>query len=300
MKNILVTGSHRSGTTWVGKTIAQHSNVQYIQEPFNVNHPNAGFKFKSEVWFEHYFSSERKDEIKFAFDSMFGAGSLGKAQLRISDVKSAPKSLFLFLAHYINCLTHPMRLLVKDPLALFSAGWLYEEYDLDVICMIRSPVAFVGSLKKAGWDFDFDNLLKQELLMKNLLTPFSDDIRKQKEGHGDIVDRASLLWNILHYAILEYKQQYPSWLFVKYEDIAGNPVKGFDEIFDHLGLDVDRNITAYIKKFTSQDIPIKRSSSLYSPRDSKLCLDTWKQRLTNEEIDRVNCYTKDIASQLYD
>ena len=32
---ILVTGSHRSGTTWVGKTIALSPSVTYIGEPFN-------------------------------------------------------------------------------------------------------------------------------------------------------------------------------------------------------------------------------------------------------------------------
>ena len=33
-KPILVTGSHRSGTTWVGKMIAASPLVGYIQEPF--------------------------------------------------------------------------------------------------------------------------------------------------------------------------------------------------------------------------------------------------------------------------
>src|SRR5947209_5491376 len=32
---ILVTGSHRSGTTWVGRMIASHPGVHYVKEPFN-------------------------------------------------------------------------------------------------------------------------------------------------------------------------------------------------------------------------------------------------------------------------
>jgi len=32
---ILVTGSHRSGTTWVAKMIANSPSVGYIHEPFN-------------------------------------------------------------------------------------------------------------------------------------------------------------------------------------------------------------------------------------------------------------------------
>ncbi|WP_075261386.1 sulfotransferase [Geobacillus thermocatenulatus] len=32
---ILVTGAHRSGTTFVGKMLSLHPSIGYIQEPFN-------------------------------------------------------------------------------------------------------------------------------------------------------------------------------------------------------------------------------------------------------------------------
>lgn len=34
-KPILVTGSHRSGSTWVGNIMATSPSVNYIHEPFN-------------------------------------------------------------------------------------------------------------------------------------------------------------------------------------------------------------------------------------------------------------------------
>ena len=34
-KPILVTGSHRCGSTWIGKVIATSPSVDYIHEPFN-------------------------------------------------------------------------------------------------------------------------------------------------------------------------------------------------------------------------------------------------------------------------
>ncbi len=36
-KKVLVTGSHRSGTTWVGTILAAHQNAEYIHEPLNVS-----------------------------------------------------------------------------------------------------------------------------------------------------------------------------------------------------------------------------------------------------------------------
>lgn len=34
---ILITGAHRSGTTWLGKIVSLSNGVRYIHEPFNVH-----------------------------------------------------------------------------------------------------------------------------------------------------------------------------------------------------------------------------------------------------------------------
>ena len=35
-KICVISGAHRSGTTWIGNTIARGTNSAYIWEPFNV------------------------------------------------------------------------------------------------------------------------------------------------------------------------------------------------------------------------------------------------------------------------
>ena len=37
-KPLLLTGSHRSGSTWVGIIMAASPSVGYIHEPLNLNH----------------------------------------------------------------------------------------------------------------------------------------------------------------------------------------------------------------------------------------------------------------------
>lgn len=117
-------------------------------------------------------------------------------------------------------------MLLKDPLALLSAGWLHERYGMRVVCMIRNPLAFVGSLKKAGWTFDFHNLSRQEELMRDVLYPFGEEIRRACEEPGDLVEGGALTWNVLHHVILAYQERYPSWAFVRYEDLAADPYPG--------------------------------------------------------------------------
>ena len=63
--------------------------------------------------------------------------------------------------------------------------------------------------------------------MQGRLKQFSEDVDIMcvEKNKYDIVDKAALLWKILHFVILEYKSKYP-WFFVKYEDIAAAPSQG--------------------------------------------------------------------------
>ncbi len=194
------------------------------------------------------------------------------------------------------------RILVKDPIAVMSAGWLHEKYHFKVICMIRNPFAFIGSLKVAGWDFNFENFRTQDELMEGKLSRFADEIESMcMEGNTyDFIDRAVLLWNILHFVILEYQKQYPNWLFVKHEYISARPDLGFQEIFNYLGLKLNSHLKKYIEKYTSQKNAVEAKSASYQPRNSKLLLQTWKNRLSSIETNRVKASTSEIASRFYE
>jgi len=297
---ILVTGSHRSGTTWVGKTISKHPRVRYIQEPFNVAFPNDTMGLKLEYWFTDANLSSQKNEIIMSFGNLLKKSPTKYAfeicKARGMDLRTPSRfAKHLLLEWLYN------RILVKDPIALLSAGWLYELYNFKVICMIRNPLAFVGSLKVARWDFDFENLLRQDGLVKGRLSKFSDRIESiRKEGTtSDFIDRASLLWNILHFTILEYKKLYPSWLFLKHEDISYNPRAGFQEVFGYLGLDMNSDIWSYVDEYTSETNPIEATSEAYQSRNSKLLLHTWQKRLSDDEIYRIRESTSEIALQFY-
>jgi LPS sulfotransferase NodH len=53
-KPILVTGSHRSGSTWVGTMLATSPSVGYVQEPFSLNHRPGIFSAKFDYWFREH------------------------------------------------------------------------------------------------------------------------------------------------------------------------------------------------------------------------------------------------------
>lgn len=298
---VLVTGSHRSGTTWVGRTISQHPGVRYIHEPFNVSYPNQDLGLKLDVWFTHFESSDKQEEITRTFNRLLLSSPTERALEACKTAGMDIKTPARFCKHLITEYLISPQILVKDPIAILSAGWLYDTYNFKVICMIRNPYAFIGSLKVAGWDLDIDHIYRQDKLMAGPLRNFAPQIEAMctQGDSGDYIDRCSLLWNILHYAILEYQNQYPDWLFLKHEAIAEDPGSEFQKIFDYLYLDMNPKIQKYIEKYTSSNNPKESPSSAYQPRDSRLVLQTYKQRLTSDEIDRIKEHTSDIASHFY-
>ncbi|MDZ7717855.1 MAG: sulfotransferase domain-containing protein [Balneolaceae bacterium] len=296
-KHILVTGTHRSGTTWVGRTLSKTKNVELVYEPFNPETTRYNFEYKFDHWFEHVPTSQNYREIKREFDRYIPNTAFQYPAKICRESGYNWKTPLIYLKYLLLSGNRP-RYLLKDPIALLSAGWLYERYQLKVICMIRNPLAFAGSLKKQGWDFDFKNFLNQEKLINTRLEPFKKEIEKT-DAEGDFIDRISLLWNVLNFVILDYRETYPEWLFMKHEKLAQDPIENFRKMFTYLDLEFSEEIEQYIREFTSKQNPAEAESNDYQPRDSKQTIHTWKNRLTDDEAKRVKEKTAKIYRKLY-
>ena len=53
IRPILVTGAHRSGSTWVGRMIATSPRVTYLHEPFNLKHDMGLCRTQFDCWFTY-------------------------------------------------------------------------------------------------------------------------------------------------------------------------------------------------------------------------------------------------------
>lgn len=116
------------------------------------------------------------------------------------------------------------RTAIKNIIALISADWLYETFNLDVVMLIRHPAAFVASLKVKQWNFDFSNFSSQLPLFKPELLKYESAIMEAVENKKDIVDQCIILWNVIHYLILFYQEKYSKeWDFIRHEDLSRRP-----------------------------------------------------------------------------
>lgn len=289
---ILVTGSHRSGSTWIGTIISYAPGVRYAHEPFNIGlkyHQHSPLKF----WFEYISAStpdEQKQEVLAYLRSFYAFPSryiLDKAL----EIRS-PKEAYLLLADLKGRYTD--RTLIKDPIAIMSAPWIQQQTNADVIVAIRHPAAFVASLLARNWHFDFNNLLQQPLLMEERLQPFATQINAYAAEQPGIIEQGILLWNIIYGTVKDYRDVYGDrWLFIRHEDISHHPVEMYKEIFHKL----DIAFNDFVKeKIIASTTALEETAQL---RNARKNTKTWKHRLTVEQVEQIRVGTANVCAHFY-
>ena len=303
-KPILVTGAHRSGTTWVGRMLAEAPNVVYIREPFNVaNPPGRGIcNLRTELWFQ-YIALRERTSLHSPLSRTVALDYDLRAALRCS---SSLADAYKAMLEYLRFRRHRRagaRALIKDPLAVFSAEWLASAFDMNVIVMVRHPVAFVGSIRKLNWSHPFRDFLRQPRLVDDLLSPFRAEIEWFAASERPVIDQAVLLWRLIYHTVLGYRERHPKWIFLRHEDISRDPVRSFAELFARLHLPFLPEVQAAIETHSSEHNlaqPSEGAASHHSiVRHSRANLASWRSRLAPAEIKRVRRAVGPIACQLY-
>ncbi|MCI0563825.1 MAG: sulfotransferase, partial [Nitrososphaera sp.] len=194
---ILITGAHRSGTTWVGRILAASSEVGLIYEPFNITSNRPGVcNHKFENWFQ-YLSSSDHSPYRHVFDQTlsfkYSIRNEISALKTLRDVGRMARDWGKF-SYYRFSHKRPV---IKDPIALLSAPWLYNEFQCQVVLLVRHPAAFASSLKRLNWPFNFKYLLNQNALMNDYLGDYREEIEVFKDP-SDVIGQAALLWKVLY------------------------------------------------------------------------------------------------------
>ena len=297
---ILVTGAHRTGTTWVGKMLAANNATAYISEPTNALHRPGVMRAATQNWYayicaqnEELFLPAVNETLRFHYHPLLEILSLRS----VKDLLRMGRDSAIFLRGWL----FKQRPLLKDPFAVFSAPWFARQLNCQVVITIRHPAAFASSLKRLNWPFDFNDLLAQPLLMQDWLEPFREDMEKMVLAPQDIIAQSSLLWRIIYQVVADYRKQHPQFIVVRHEDLSLDSLGSYRTLYTELGLPFTPAVENAILTSSSSDNPKEGSKrSIYTVRlDSQANLHNWKRRLTPEEIRRVRQLTEEIACQYY-
>ena len=307
-KICIVSGSHRSGTTWIGHTIAKGTNSAYIWEPFNVKVPfskRSGYGksfLKIENWYHLVENSD--DQICIDLANLFNKRELdikGILSRLPKSLKSNPKSTLKWLFNdsklSINLKINNSAI-IKDPIMLFSTEYISKKLESKCILISKDPRSFYNSLKKASWGFDFKNIYYPCKRFEHL-NEYIYEV-EERLNKGTLLDPKSigLLWNILH-KHMYYLSKFKNFKLIKYEDICEDPVLYLDELAVFA---TNKKLSKKIKHriFHKQIKKANKSNRIHMIRheNSKEISKLWRSQLNKNELIEIEKKCDKILNSL--
>ncbi len=231
---ILVTGSIRSGTTWLGRLLATARNAFYVHEPFN---PNAAWNTAFPTPLAHYYLDAHNGPVHAHFMARVLALE-PDVKGRWKEPTAAPlfDEIDRFRRHRKR--GTPVTVVLKDPTALYSCEWLADAFGCRPLLLLRHPVGVIRSLLRLGWarNLSWLAISGQPLLAERLraldagFEPFFDPAGWQEL---DDLERATRFVDFNCRFVLAMQRQHPEWRVLRYERLAadrGRLLALFDEL----------------------------------------------------------------------
>ncbi|MDF2708179.1 MAG: sulfotransferase family protein [Nonomuraea muscovyensis] len=300
---ILVTGLPRSGTSWTGKMLAAGGEAVYVNEPLNPQHPPGRCPGVLRATVTHRFQYICDDNAADWLPAFRDTVALRYRFLPELRANRSPYDLARLLrygtAFTLGRLTR-RRALLDDPFAVLSAGWFAARLDCTVIALERDPVSFVASWQRLGWTVYFHELLEQPLLVRD--HPELLGLRALV-GSQDRVLKAATLWRVTHGILART----PGIHLVRYEDLAADPVRGFQRLYGLAGLSWSAAAERRVRRactgpadqgfawpglswtgFTARGFAWSGlSRTAFRPMDSRLAVERAARGLTPAEVARI-------------
>jgi hypothetical protein len=311
---VVVTGMARAGTSWVGRLLQASGELTYINEPLNPDHPpgRSPGVLDAPVPVERhyqYIGDDNEDGWLRPFADTLTLRYHVAAELRQNRSPYDLARMARYAGSFRAGRLLGRRALLDDPYALLASGWLADRFGCRVVVVVRDPAAMVASWKRLGWTTDLDELLGQPALMRDWLEPFRAELEAVAATPADLPGRVGMLWRMLYLVAAEHQRRHPGVRVVRYEDLAGDPVASFAELYGWLGLRFGERVERAVVRSTSGTAQRRAhrwslsrsglSKTGYRPMDSRANLVAWRRQLDPGELERVRALTADVAGRWY-
>jgi Sulfotransferase family len=297
---ILVTGAHRSGTSWIGSMLAAASapTVVQIVEPFNLERPIGLCPERPPHWFGYVTTATDRDLRRAMERTLDFRYATVRELVGVRTPRSAAR-LARDRYRFHRARTIAARPLMKDPIAVLSAEWLVDTFGMDAVVSIRHPAGFAASVARLNWRHPFDHFLAQPALMRDHLAPFEDEIAWYTAHERPVLEQAALLWKLIYTVVDGYRERRPGWVFVRLEDLAAAPLHRFADLYRNTGLRFDEYAEAAILASSSDANPGVTPGPSVIDRNSVAAVQAWRTQLEPRDAATVRAIVGPLADRFY-
>jgi Sulfotransferase family len=298
---IFVTGTPRSGTTFVGKVLSLPLTVNYVHEPFN---PYCGLEGIDRLYLYESTSKSHAAVRGDVIDRIFKHDFTFKTAYFKDDPHwktilkrvVGPRSAWSRRFAKLNPFHKTM--IIKDPIGCLLTEYLVEHYDVKPVIMFRHPAAVVASTLRLGWEMTLNPIREQQQLVQDY---FADDLDFLSAPRNDAVEETAAAWRALNKVLLQQASRHPDWIVLRHDDLSRNPVEHFRTLYRTLGLPWTPRIERKVIRLTNRENPVAAPSGQVHQfkRNSAELLNHGLNSLSKEQREKIYEITRDVALQLY-
>ena len=268
-KTIVLAGSGRSGTTWMGNIIAADWSFRTVFEPFDARKvPEAK---AAGILLRPYCSLEEECPALYNFTQRALAGKLRS--------KWVDRQGRRFWAR---------RFLLKTIRATLLLAWIDENFHPPIVYLIRHPGAVIVSRCLSGWESHLDAFLSQPALMRDYLSPYKDAIESAKTE----VQKNTVMWCVENVIPLNQLPHY-DWILCTYEHLYTEPLKETRRLLSRLGLKETRARLRAVRRLSHVT---RKESAL---RVGGNILTEWKEKLAPKDMADMTAILREFGIELY-
>ena len=257
-KSILVAGTARSGTTWLGDIIASQIPSRVLFEPFN---PDLVPEYRGFQYFQYM----RPGVEHPGFLSFARRVFTGEIRNRWIDRQ--------------NERIYSRYRIVKEIRINLALKWLHDSFpEVPILLLLRHPCAVVASRMDLGWatNRDIEPFLNQPDLVTDHLEPYLELIKNARTDE----EKHAIIWSVSN--LVPLKQFKPGEVrVVHYENLCTQPQIELPLILDSIGH------TYQEMKDDTLDHPSQTTrvtSAVVHGRDK---ISSWKKKLTSAQIKNI-------------
>jgi len=257
-KSILVAGTARSGTTWLGDLITSQIPCRILFEPFN---PDLVSEYRAFHYFQYMRPDSENDQLH-AFAHKVFSGEIRNPWIDRQNEWILPKYR-----------------LIKEIRANLLLKWLHDHFsEVPILFLLRHPCAVVLSRLELGWasDSDIKPFLSQPELVSDYLGDHLALIRSAKTTE----EKHAIIWSVS--TLVPLKQFKPGELkIVYYENLCTQPEIELPDIFKSIGQHYEN---PRIDKINQPSQTAKETSAVVTGKDK---VTHWKKKLTPSQIENI-------------
>jgi hypothetical protein len=257
-RSILVAGTGRSGTTWLGDLITSQISCRVMFEPFN---PDLVSEYSGYNYFQ-YMRPADEDQVLHEF-----ARKVLSGEIRNRWVDHKNEQIF------------PEYRIIKEIRANLLLKWLHDRFpEVPILFIMRHPCAVVLSRMELGWatDADIEPFLSQPDLVTDHLASHLELIRNARTD----VEKHAIIWCVSN--LIPLKQFEPGSLkIVYYEKLCTQPEIELSTILDLIGKERRQLLS---EKFDRPSQTTRETSAVVTGADK---ISSWKRKLDASQIERI-------------